>query len=121
MNLQTEMAVAILIKLEADGYLKAGARFKDETLLPKVADIIGACLESTREEFAKFCIWWAEIGHQTHQPTEAQAPFAKRDFWHCSNPMCLSLVGTIADLSRELNTTPSALAESADNASPPLS
>lgn len=120
MNLATEIAVHVVTELEQKGYLKQGTRWKDETLLPMVAKVVDDHLSSTRVEFARFCIWWAEIGHSGHAPKETEAPFAPRDFWHCQQPMCLSLVGTIVDLSRELKSTPSAIAESAGYAPPSL-
>lgn len=102
MTLPTDLAIAILTRLEADGYLEKGARFKDASLLPTVAGTIGAYMGEVREEFAKFCIWWADIGHKEHD--------RKMTFWKCDRPMCKSLVETIADLSRQLETTPDALA-----------
>lgn len=110
MNLANEIAVDILTRLESDGYLKADTRFKNPALLPTIAGLIDARLKSTREEFAKFCIWWAEIGHAAHRPEISEPPYQHPDFWHCPQPMCSSLVQTIHDLARELQTTPDAIA-----------
>lgn len=120
MNLQTEIAVAVAMMLEADGYLNQGTRYKDAGLIPKMATVIESRIAATREEFARFCIWWADISHADHKPNPFNAPFAPRDFWHCQHAMCLSLVGTIADLAHELKTNPTTLAQDVGVETPTL-
>lgn len=119
-NLQTEIAVAVAMMLEADGYLNQGTRWKDAGLVPKMAAVIEGRLTATREEFARFCIWWADISHHDHKPDATSAPFAPRDFWHCQQPMCLSLVGTIHDLARDLKTDPAKLNDELAHETPPI-
>jgi len=83
--------------LEAGGYISKAARWKDPSLLPQVAALIDTKLVSTRQEFAKFCIWWADIAHNAHIKYDAAISPFEQDFWHCTQPLCLSLVGTVSE------------------------
>lgn len=103
MSLGTDIALSVVTLLDEKGYLRPGIKHKDAHIVPLLGAEIDKDLADMKKDWIKFCTWWGEISHNQHPslPPTSSYPFADKTFWKCQHPMCLSLVGTIADLSRE--------------------
>lgn len=91
----TELAVAILEKLQHSGYLTRDAHKIALTVLKDTELVISTHTAERRKALAGYFTWWGRIAHEDHKESNVA------DFWLCQHPMCESLVRSIHDFSRE--------------------
>ncbi len=115
MNQETRIALGLIHLLEQRGHLAPTAH-KDANLMAALEELVSMEMCDENKTWCKFIEWWGRIGHEPHKINPPPA-FVKDDFWNCQKELCLSLVGTIADLSRPSLPFPPRAAGEATNVS----
>lgn len=97
-----DITTAILTELDRCGHLKPSAR-KDASVLLNCQAVVASHLIQERQDMTRFIEWWGQHAHNAYHDvkTNPSDPFVRRDFYSCQNDLCLSLVGTLADLTQD--------------------